>query len=383
MKKIINIENFLLLLWGLYFTQGVFIPQGSIISRGILVVYLLILLYYLIKVNSYEGLRSSYVKVLNFLVLLLSVYGLFSIVMGRGSEGLKAIYLSLLPTYSFYYIIHEKQLSETWYRWVLFYCALIVGIQYMSYVNMMQDMLIDDEEGFTINVAYQIVALLPLLWFWRKKPLVQYGFLVLVFLAVFSTAKRGAILISVLCMMYFVSQSLKNSTRRQKFGYFLLVVLFVTATLFLAKNYFANNAYLQQRWESTQGGNSSGRDSIYLEYWKAYINSNFLELLFGHGMRGSLRLIGHSAHNDWLQFLLDYGLFGALVYLCYWIVFIRTWLTDHEAQTRPIIGTIVIVYFMATLFSMSFNAMELPASICLGYCLAKRQRRKTEFLSSC
>ncbi len=382
MKKIINIENFLLLLWGLYFTQGVFVPQGSIISRGILVVYLLILFYYLIKVNLYESLRSSYVKVLNFLVLILSIYGLFSIIMGRGSELLKAIYLSLLPTYSFYYIIYEKQLSENWFRWVLFYCALVVGIQYFYFVNTMQDMLIDDEEGYTINMAYNIVALLPLLWFWRKKPMVQYGFLVLVFLAVLSTAKRGAILVSVLCLLYFVSQSLKNSTRRQKFGYFLLVVLFVAATLLLAKNYFASNAYLQQRWESTQAGNLSGRDSIYRLCWDTYINSNFLELLFGHGMRGTFRLIGGSAHNDWLQFLLDYGLFGALVYLCYWIVFIRTWLSDHEAQTRPIVGTIVIIYFMSTLFSMSYSAMQLPACICLGYSLAERQRRKTEILSS-
>ena len=378
MKKIINIENFILLLWGLYFTQGVFIPQGSIISRGILIIYLLISFYCMVKVNLSETLRFGYVKALNFLVLILSVYELYSILMGRGSEGLKAIYLSLLPTYSFYYIIHKKQLSETWYRWVLFYCALIVGIQYMSYVNMMQDMLIDDEEGFTINVAYQIVALLPLLWFWRKKPLVQYGLLVLVSLAVLSTAKRGAIIITILCFLYLVSQSLKNSTRRQKFGYFLLVVLFVAVILALALNYYSNNAYLQQRWENTQDGNSSGRDYIYRQFWNAYINSNSLELLFGHGMRSSVSLIGYSAHNDWLQFLFDYGLFGALVYLCYWIVFIRTWLTDHEVQTRPILGTIVIIYFMATLFSMSFNAMQLSASICLGYCLAEQQRRKTD-----
>ena len=382
MKRLFSIENLILVLWGLYFTQGVFIPQGSIISRAILVVYLLISFYYMIKVNQYESLRSSYIKALNVLVLMLSIYGLFSILMGHGGDGLKAIYLSLLPTYSFYYIIHTNQLSDNWYRWILFYCALIVGVQYMTYVNTMQDMVSEEQEGFTINVAYQILALIPLLWFWRKKPLIQYVLLILVFFAVLSTAKRGAIIISILCMMCFVAQSLKNSTPRQKFGYLLLAVIFVVVVLILAKYYFSNNAYLQQRWENTQAGNSSGRDSIYRKCWDAYINSNFLALLFGHGMRGTLRLIGHSAHNDWLQFLLDDGLFGATVYLFYWIIFIRTWLTDHDSDTRPIICTIVIIYFMATLFSMSFNAMELPASICLGYYLAERQRRKTEFRSS-
>lgn len=378
MKKIINIENFILLLWGLYFTQGVFIPQGSIISRGILIIYLLISFYCMIKVNLSETLRFGYVKALNFLVLILSVYGLYSILMGRGSEGLKAIYLSLLPTYSFYFIIQKKQLSENWYRWIFFYCALIVGVQYMSYSNTMQEELLDAEDGFTINVAYQIVALLPLLWFWRKKTLVQYFSLALVLLAVLSTAKRGAIIITILCFLYLVSQSLKNSTRRQKFGYFSLVVLFVAVILALALNYYSNNAYLQQRWENTQDGNSSGRDYIYRQFWNAYINSNSLELLFGHGMRSSVSLIGHSAHNDWLQFLFDFGLFGAMVYMYYWIVFIRTWLTNHDDNTRTIIGIIVIIYFTATLFSMSFNAMELPANICLGYCLAEHQKRKTE-----
>ena len=382
MKKIINIENFFLILWGLYYTQGVFIPQGSIISRAILVVYLLISLYCMVKVNQYVRLRSKYVRALNFLVLMLSVYCLITIIINQGEgDQLKAIYLSLLPTYTFYYFIQKKQISENWYRWVLIYCAAIFGVQYMVYYNAMQEYLLEAEEGFTINVAYQFVALLPLLWFWREKPMLQYVFLFFVLLVVLSTAKRGAILISFLCMLYYVSQSLRNRAPSQKFGYFMLVVLFLFVLLHFSENYYLNNAYLQDRWEGTQEGNSSGRNYIYPKYWNVFVNSDSWEFLFGHGMGWGRGHIGQSAHNDWLQFLVDYGLFGTVVYLYYWIVFIRTGTKDHDNKTRPIICSVIIIYFMATLFSMSYNAIELPASICLGYSLSEQKNRRTKLMS--
>lgn len=382
MKKIMTTENLLLLIWGLYNTQGVFIPQGGIISRGILLVYLLFAMYCFIKVNTNKRLLTSYVKALNVLILMLTVYGLFAIITRHGSSnGLKPIYFSLLPIYSFYYIIQQKQLPDKWFRWVLFYCAFVVAIRYMKFVSEMQALLlesgIEEEVDYTINMAYPIVALVPLLWFWREKPVLQLSFFILVTLALLSTAKRGALLIAFLCFLYFVFQFVKKSIKAFNFKYVIFAFVFVAAVLVVVRNYFMNDSYLQYRWELTQNGYVSKRDIIYRKCWETFVNSNFFGMLFGHGLRSTVRLFNHSAHCDWLQFLVDYGLLGFFVYLHYWIVFIRTWITDHDNKTRPIVGTIVIIYFMSSIYSMSFNVMELPACICLAYCLAEQQRKRS------
>ena len=136
------------------------------------------------------------------------------------------------------------------------------------------------------------------------------------------------------------------------------------------------------RVAGTLEGNSSGRDSIFKQCWDIFLNSNVLGMLFGHGASATVGIIGIAAHNDWLEILVNQGLLGVTVYLFFWIAFYKTFRLDNSRETKPVIGSVMLIYFAATLFSMSYSAMTLPSTLALGYCLARQQQDKRASLIS-
>ncbi len=64
----------------------------------------------------------------------------------------------------------------------------------------------------------------------------------------------------------------------------------------------------------------SGRGDIYIAVWRAIKNSNWLELLFGHGMNTAGKVVGAGyAHNDFLEVLYDYGILAFLCLVVYYV----------------------------------------------------------------
>lgn len=370
MKKILTLPNLYVLLWALYYTQGIFVPMGSIWSRGILVAFLLISLYFFVKVFSHK--QSPYFKSLGTLLVMFTIYGVAHIVAGGGVGYLQMIYLSLLPIYTFFVLTNEGKINENWIQVVFFVAAGVIFIQYVSYVSHLEETLMEAENA-TINVGYDIVALMPLICFWKKRPIVQYVFLALVVGLVVTTVKRGAIIVSALCTLYFIHNTLTHSTRKTKWYIWLVVLAFVIVGARYVINFYNNSEFAQLRMAYTMEGGSSGRDSIFSHAWNIFINSDIIGAIFGHGAVATIRIIGIAAHNDWLEILINQGLLGVIVYLFYWIAFYKTFRRAKNDETQPIMGMVMIIYFAATLFSMSYSAMTLPATLALGYSLAKQQ----------
>ncbi|MBR3811547.1 MAG: O-antigen ligase family protein [Agathobacter sp.] len=54
----------------------------------------------------------------------------------------------------------------------------------------------------------------------------------------------------------------------------------------------------------------SGRSKMYSKVWQAICESDWMEVLFGHGMNTAGKVAGAGyAHNDYLEILYDYGVF--------------------------------------------------------------------------
>lgn len=376
MKKLFSLPTLYVLLWALYYTQGTFIPQGSIISRLVLVLFLTISFFYLFVANvKYK--RNSYLKALNVLLLMFTVYGVIAMVNGQGFDYLKMIYLSLLPTYPFYVLRMREKIDTKWIVFAFVVMVLVVAVQYASFLLFIEETY-KETENTTVNLGYEILALLPLVYFLKRKPIFQYVVLAAVLVAVLSTVKRGAIIVGALCTVYFIYNSLKNSAKKTKWYVWMLALAFVIIGTRYVGDFFANSEYAQMRLAGTLEGDSSGRDTIFTNAWNIFINSNLFGLLFGHGASATIRLMGIFAHNDWLELLVNQGILGAAVYLFYWLAFYKTFRRDRNLETKPVLGTLLIIYFAATLFSMSYNAMTLPANLALGYCLAEQQLVKLD-----
>ena len=132
-----------------------------------------------------------------------------------------------------------------------------------------------------------------------------------------------------------------------------------------------NSAYFNERLEYTLEGNSSGRDRLYSVFWRHFINeSNPFLFLFGNGALATLTISFNAAHNDWLEIAINQGLLGILVYVYYWMMFYKTWKkSKFDSEIYLATGLILLVFFMKTLFSMSYNDMTVYDTLCLGYCM--------------
>lgn len=374
MRKLFTLPNLYVLLWALYYTQGFFIPRGSVWSRGIMVLFLLISIYFLfVTVAKYK--QSPYFKSLGALLLMFTIYGVISILKGGGMGYLQMIYLSLLPIYACYAFTQKGLINERWIRIVFFIMVGVTFVEYVLYVNFINETRQDAEKA-TINVGYEIVALLPLIYFWKHKPIVQYVLLALVLAVVITTVKRGAIVVAALSTVYFIYNTMKISSRKTRWYVWLVVLIFVVVGIRWVSNFYMNSEYAQIRMQDTLEGYSSGRDSLFKSAWDIFLNSNTFGILFGHGAFATIDIMGVAAHNDWLEILVNQGLIGVTVYFIYWINFYVTFKRDTNPETKPILGTLIIIYFMATLFSMSYNSMTLPATLALGYCLAKQDNNQ-------
>lgn len=370
MKKIFSLPNLYVLLWALYYTQGTFLAQGSILSHVILVLYLFISLYY--TYISYKNHPvNRYFKALGILLLMFTIYGLVGIISGVSFDYLKMTYLSLLPTYPLFIWAKEDKISFKWIRTTFFVMVAVISIQYIAAVNSIA-MQYEETENAVVNVAYEILALIPLLYFWKGKPLIQYAMLAVILIVVLSTVKRGAIMIGILCALYFFYTTIRGTSKKVKLSTWLLIFVFVVVGTKYVVSFYENSSYAQLRMEKSLEGDSSGRDEIFSKAWTIFVNSNPFNMLVGHGAWSTIRFIGIAAHNDWLEILVNQGILGVFVYMYYWVSFYKTCRKDKNPFTRFILGMIIIIYFLSTLFSMSYSAMTFPANLALGYSLAKR-----------
>ena len=122
-------------------------------------------------------------------------------------------------------------------------------------------------------------------------------------------------------------------------------------------NQFLDNEYLQRRLEATLEGQSSNRDVAYSQLLDHWLNeSNPLIFLFGNGTAQTISVWGNYGHNDWLELLVDNGLFGAVLYFS---IFVSTILYIKKArlvfEMKTAAYLCVLILFIQSCFSMGFT----------------------------
>lgn len=375
MKKLFTLPNLYVLLWALYYTQGTFIAQGSTISRVILLLFLSISVYY-VFLTYFKRKSNRYFKALGWLLIMFTIYGVIGIMSGVSFDYLKLIYLSLLPTFPIYIWSKQRQITPQWIRIVFIALVVVIAYQYVSAENYIMENYTDTETS-VVNVAYEVLALLPLLYFWHRRPAVQYVMLAIILAVVLSTVKRGAILIGAICAVYsLITTSRESYNKKTSWYVWLIIIAFLIIGARYVVNFYENSAYAQMRMERTRMGDSSGRDIIFSNAWKIFIDSNVFNFLFGNGAWATIRLMRIPAHNDWLEILVNQGILGAVLYLNYWLAFYKVFKNSNN-NIKPILGTLVIILFLSTFFSMSYSAMTLPENLALGFALAANEKNQT------
>lgn len=390
----LNRCDWFIIVWVVYYLQGVLYSSGGAFSILLLGINLLVSFWCALKIWQTPN-HPSYIKGLNLLVLMFSIYG-FALILFNPStiyynesgasmasyNYIKSIYLSIMPIYAFYYFSLKGLLTaERLRRWAIVLCLSCV----VSYYYNMQQVLVkmmemgSSAEEITNNTSYIFLSLTPLWAIFRKKPLLQYSGLAFCMAFILMGMKRGAIAIGGVVVLYLIWQIIRNAKGKQR-----VIVILLTAALAVAGVYFVidmmtSSDYFLQRLEATKEGNSSGRDSLYSFFWTYFTEkADVLHYLFGRGANGTLEIYEKAAHNDWLEIAVNQGLLGIVVYAIYWKNLYSTWRQSTNIEAKTILALIGIIYFAKTLFSMSYGDMTYVCTSVLGYALATYKKPNLE-----
>ncbi len=382
----LNRCDWFIIVWVLYYLQGVLYPTGGAISTGLLGINLLVSIYCAIKIWQMP-LNPPYIKGLNLLVLMFSIYGFALILMNPSTvhysmsgfsmasyNYIKSIYLSILPIYAFYYFSLKGYLTAERLRWwAVVFCISCVVSYYRNMQQALQQLMERgySQEEITNNVGYLFLSLIPIWVIFRKKPLLQYAGLAFCMAFILMGMKRGAILIGGVVILYLIWQIIKNARGKQRVIVILLTAVLAVVGVYFVIDMMTSSDYFIQRLEATKEGNSSGRDNLYSFFWTYFTEkADAIQYLFGRGANGTLEIYYNYAHNDWLEIAVNQGLLGILVYVFYWKQFYSTWRQSTNIEARTILALVGIIYFAKTIFSMSYGDMTYVSTSVLGYALA-------------
>ena len=382
----LNRCDWFIIVWVLYYLQGVLYSSGGAISTGLLGINLLVSIYCAIKIWQIPN-HPPYIKGLNLLVVMFSIYGFAHIInnpsvahytvsgMSMASYNyIKAIYLSILPIYAFYYFSLKGYLTAERLRWWAVVFCISCVVSYYLYMQQAMEKLLErgsSAEETTNNAGYLFLSLIPIWVVYRKKPLLQYAGLAFCMAFILMGMKRGAILIGGVVVLYLIWQIIKNARGKQRVIVILLTAVLAVAGVYFVIDMMTSSDYFLQRLEATKEGNSSGRDSLYSFFWTYFTEkADVIQYLFGRGANGTLEIYYNYAHNDWLEIAVNQGLLGIVVYAVYWKQFYSTWRQSTNIEAKTILALVGIIYFAKTLFSMSYADMTYVCTSVLGYALA-------------
>ena len=382
----LNRCDWFIIVWVLYYLQGVLYSSGGAISTGLLGINLLVSIYCAIKIWQMPN-NPPYIKGLNLLVLMFSIYGFYLILMNPSTvyyrisgmsiasyNYIKSIYLSILPIYAFYYFSLKGYLTAERLRWwAVVFCISCVVSYYLNMQQAMEKLWArgSSAEETTNNAGYLFLSLIPIWVVFRRKPLLQYAGLAFCMAFILMGMKRGAILIGGVVVLYLIWQIIRNSRGKQRVIVILLTAVLAVAGVYFVIDLMTSSDYFLQRLEATKEGNASGRDSLYSFFWTYFTEkADAIHYLFGRGANGTLEIYYNYAHNDWLEIAVNQGLLGIIVYVVYWKQFYSTWRKSTNIEAKTILALVGIIYFAKTLFSMSYVDMTYVCTSVLGYALA-------------
>ena len=390
MREWLNKANVYILAWCIYSTQGILFPKGTLFTQLLLVILLVVSLYYLWIANTRYKL-PLYFYGLNTLLGMFFVYGIYLILGGYNSGDyaipvqsfnyLQRILISLVPIYPLYVFSKEGLINEKNIRiWFFVLFVMAVGNYYKHQKELLYMALLrgSDAEEFTNNMGYEFVKLIPFCVFLYKRPILQYVALGACMVFLFMAMKRGAIIIGVLSILWFVGINLKNVSFKKKIVFLVLSVVLCFVGYRYVDMQMRESFYFQKRVENTLEGNSSGRDKLYSRFVDYFVQETTpLQFAFGSGANATLKVSFNYAHNDWLEIAVNQGVLGIVVYIFYWIMFLKTILSKlFSSRERLVLQLVLLAAFMETLFSMSYTSMGYVTMLIMGYCLAQEKKNE-------
>ena len=249
---------------------------------------------------------------------------------------------------------------------------LLGCIYTLSFLKIIRHILLENYRG---GGPYLFLMLLPFVMLFSQK-IIKMIFIVLIMLCIVSSMKRGAILAGLLSItVYYIVGTLQsknsipiNKIIRLSAAIALIVIFFITFDAF-------TGGTIIERFANISEDGGSKRDIVYEVVIMMIINSDFIEILFGHGWNSVVYYspLNLSAHNDYLEIFYDCGLLAFLLF-CSLIVIIfhkTKELIQRKSPLSPAFAASCVIIVINTMVSHVFLYTWYISAIALfwGYCI--------------
>jgi hypothetical protein len=381
MIKSTYIRDFIFLLIGIYYAQGTLYAQGTNFSKVIYIIIISISFFYFIKTLLLKDIKTLFYNVWTIL-LLLNIFGF--IFTGNNSNPyhismIKGVLLTLMIFYPFYFfsnqnIIKTKNLTS----FLLLMIPLFILQYYLNSEKILNER-VSNKLDVVNNISYLFVGLIPYVFLLKQKKIVAPIIMLILIFFIIESSKRGALFSGVIGLLFFIYFQIRTIEKKNRFKGYLYLTTAIIGISYFTFNLFKNNEYLTLRLENILEGESSGRNTIYfnlLYYWVQ--SDNFINLIFGYGFAASIQLskTGNFAHNDWLELLTNFGIFGVTIYCILFITSLKKVMSPNwRIEKRLILLVIVLILLMNTLVYRFYSAGDgFLYSIMLAYLIGSKNK---------
>ena len=383
--KSINRCDFVVIGWIMYMLMeaGVFIPYINNAQSILLRILIFISFYHFLRVIfTSKSKLPIYMKGLNALVCLFSVYGFLFILLDNhyvvrytGLEVnrfsyLMNIYSSLLPIYTFYLYSQYNYINIRKINFWTVGFTLSAVLLFFAYRS--QVLLHTRAVDITNNAGYFLVSVIPILALSNLKQYVRFVLLGLCIFFVVSSFKKGAIITGTVSAAMFLYHTVKSVSKQKRILYIVFAVILVYLFYDYLYNLFLDNDYFYSRIEQFFVERNAGeRENLYSTFYNFFLSQdNIINILLGNGAYYTLQISDNFAHNDWLEIAVGQGLLGLIVYVNYWIATYRMAVKSNLPSNKSFAMLLIfVIYLLKTMFSMSYDAMNIFSTYVIGYCV--------------
>lgn len=194
--------------------------------------------------------------------------------------------------------------------------SILFGFIYCVYITRIP--FTNELRALAVNSIYYLLLLVPFVLSVDKK-WIKWPTLICSFFIIVISGKATTLIAFILGILVYLYLSFKGKKR----------IVFISVTilfLIVAFAFFRDKILSLEVAGKISSMNETGlvnRIPIYQSIFEKYESLQFFNKLFGAGYNGVYNAIGSSAHNDFLEVLFDYGLFGLLLYILMIFGFIR------------------------------------------------------------
>lgn len=258
-------------------------------------------------------LAKSWLRIFIYYAIAL-VYGLAT---NQNVNNYYVMWFIICPTSAWFYysavVIINPSLKETLIKISFWALVVFVGISlYFIPRSVRSNGLFS-----SLNTSYYALLAYPMVMMNTSKVKRVLATLLMVIVVLLSMKRGGIVSIALAFVIY-----LLFATNLGVFKKVMVVAVSIGALFYLIpKVDEMTNGTLTTRYEFSQGGgDEEGRATMYKVVWNAFGSSGLMEQIFGHGLNAVVNnkvLSGDAAHNDYLEFIYDYGIIGLILLLLY------------------------------------------------------------------